>query len=99
MNSQNVFPAATSRVSGPAGQQGHPITVDPPAWRQQASGVGQDVPVGQQSGAIHRPPPTLEAVRSSSDISRAVTRLLTFYDEQAEMDVLQGKSQYACRRS
>ena len=50
--------------------------------------------MGQHSGAIHRPPPTLEA-----DISRALMCLLTFYDEQAEMDVLQGKSQYARTRS
>ena len=95
---QNVFPAASSQVGGPAGQQGHPITSDPPVWRQQASGVGQDAAVGQQPGTSHRPPPTLEAVRSS-DISKAVTHLLTFYNEQAEMDVLQDKDPYVHRKS
>ena len=44
-------------------------------WRQQAQGVGQDVAVGQQAGTSHRPPPTLEAVRSSSDITQAETHL------------------------
>ena len=87
-NSQNVLPAATSYLGGPAGQQEHPMAVDPTGWRQQAQGVGQDVAVGQQAGSSLRPPPTLEAVRSSSDISRAVTRLLSYYDDQAEMEVL-----------
>ena len=50
MNSQNAFPAASSCVGGPAGQQGHPMALDPPVWRQQAPGVGQDVAVGQQAG-------------------------------------------------
>ena len=67
VNSQNVLTAATSCVGGPAGQQGHPMAVDPSRWRQQAQGFGQDVAVGQQAGASHRPPPTLEAVRSSSE--------------------------------
>ena len=99
VNSQNVLPAATYCVGGPAGQQGHPMAVDPSGWRQQALGVRQDVAVGQQTGTSHRPPPTLEAVRSSSDISKAVTRLLSYYDEQAKMEVLQGKGPYGCRKS
>ena len=86
MNSQNVLPAVPSCVGGPAGQQGHSMAVNPPGWRQQAPGVGQDVAVGQQAGTSHRPP-TLEAVRSSSDISKAVMPLLIYYDEQAEMDI------------
>ena len=55
--------------------------------------------VGQQAGSSLRSPPTLEAVRSSSDISRAVTRLLTYYDDQAEMEVLQGKGPFGRRKS
>ena len=99
VNPQNVLPATTSNLGGPAGQQGHPMAVDPTGWRQQAQGVGQDVAVGQQAGSSLRPPPTLEAVRSSSDISRAVRRLLTYYDDQAEMEVLQGKGPFGRRKS
>ena len=99
VNSQNVLPAVASCVGGPAGQQGHPMAVDPSGWSQHAPGVGQDVAVGQQAGTSHRPPPTLEAVRSSSDISKAVMHLLSYYDEQGEMEVLQGKGPYDHRKS
>ena len=34
---------------------------------------------------MQRPPPTLETVRSSTDVSRALTQLLVYYDEQAEI--------------
>ena len=75
------------------------MAVDPTGWGQQAQGVGQDVAVGQQAGSSLRPPSTLEAVRSSSDISRAVTRLLSYFDDQAEMEVLQGKGPFGRRKS
>ena len=75
------------------------MAVDPSGWREQAQGVGQDVAVGQRAGASHRPPPTLEAVRTSLDISKAVMRLLCYYDDLVEMDVLQGKGPYGCRKS
>ena len=69
-------------------------------WVETAGpGVGQDVAVGQQAGTSYRQPPSLEAIRSSLDISKAVTRLLSYYDEQAEMEVLQGKGPYGCRKS
>ena len=99
MNSKNVLPLTTSYLGGPAGQQGHPMAVNPTGRTQQVHGVRQDVAVGQQAGSNLRPPPTLEAVRSSSDISRAVTRLLSYYDDQAEMEVLQGNGPFGRRKS
>ena len=63
VNFQGISPATSSQVDGPAGQQGHPISGDSPVWRQQASGGGQDTAAGQQRGALHRPPHTLEAIR------------------------------------
>ena len=59
VNPQNVLPATTSNLGGPAGQQGHPMAVDPTGWRQQAQGVGQDVAVRQQASSSLRPPPRI----------------------------------------
>ena len=88
-----------SYLGGPARQQGHPKAVDPTGWRKQAQGVGKDVAGGQLAGPSFRPPPTLEAVRASSDVFKAVTRLLAYYDDQVEMEVLQGKGPFGCRKS
>ena len=75
------------------------MITDTAGWRQQAQGVGQDGSVVQQTGSGSRPNPTLEAVRSSSDVSKAVTRLLAYYDDQADMEVMQGKGPFGRRKS
>ena len=42
---------------------------------------------------------SLEAVRSSTEVSRAVTQLLAYYDEQAKIDILPGKGPFTRRKS
>ena len=98
-SAQNALATMNPYLGGPAGQQGHPRITDAVGWRQQAQGVEQDGSVIQQTGAGSRPDPTLEAVRSSSDVSRAVTHLLAYYDEQAETEVMQGKGPFGRRKS
>ena len=99
VNTQNALATTNPYLGGPAGQQGHPMITDTTGWRQQDQGVWQDGSVVQQTGSGSKPNPTLEAVRSSSDVSKAGTRLLAYYDEQAEMEVMQGKGPFGRRKS
>ena len=57
VNFWNIHSANNSNAGGPAGQQGHPASVDPPAWRQHASVEGQVTIAGLQRGALQSPLP------------------------------------------
>ena len=63
--------------------RGHSTSV---SWREQVPNHHSFGVTATKHNDVPRPPPTLEAVRMYSDVSRIVTQLLAYYDEQAETD-------------
>ena len=80
-------------------KQGHPADANPTSWRMQASTHRSGNATGQQGGVVLRPPSMLKAVRLSTDVSRAITQLLAYFEEQVKMDTLQSNDPFTGRKS